>query len=142
MTSPYRRQAPPPNPPPCDHTHAQTSRESSPAPPHPHLAPFFAGNGATVTDGSFTASLLVKGAGDALTIESASFEAVVQLRINYANRVLQETGQFLSRIGVDFLNRPKATPGKKDAKAAAESVSSQPIGAAPAGGTPIPPASA
>ena len=36
-------------------------------------------------------------------LETGSFRIVAQLRANYASRFLQQTGQWLSRIGVDFV---------------------------------------
>jgi len=42
-------------------------------------------------------------------LERNSFLAVAQLRPAYANRLLQQTGNHTSRIGVDFVNF-----GKKD----------------------------
>jgi hypothetical protein len=42
------------------------------------------------------------------TTDRMDFEVIGVLRRDYANRILAESGQQRARIGVDYVNRPRA----------------------------------
>lgn len=77
-----------------------------------------AGGAQTDADGFFTAYRISKTQdGDGNDVPSfgpgVRMQAVAQLRPEYANRFLQEAGNYLSRIGADFINRPTSAKPRR-----------------------------
>ena len=60
-----------------------------------------------IVDGAFKGHTIALGEGSAPTFKQTDFKVIAKLRPDYANRVLIQSGQQRSRIGVDFFNLPK-----------------------------------
>jgi hypothetical protein len=74
--------------------------------PLPKLEPFLLDNMGEIRDGRFSAQRLLKSPEGVVELSAMTMQVVGQLREIYANRLLQQAGQHLSRIGVDFVNLP------------------------------------
>jgi hypothetical protein len=64
-------------------------------------------------------------------IETKSMRVIGQVRAIYANRIMQVAGQYMSRIGVDFVNLP-TPPGAKKTDKAPKGSKDQPVAPAEA----------
>jgi hypothetical protein len=78
--------------------------------PEPALVPLFVEDGAMITGGFFHGHVISRGEGGGVRSERFRYRPIAQLRVEYASRLLQQTGNHLARIGVDFLwkRRPPA----------------------------------
>jgi hypothetical protein len=65
-----------------------------------------AGDG-LIVDGAFKGHIVELDAGGAPVFKGIDFQVMAKLRADYANRILTQSGQQKSRIGVDFFNLPK-----------------------------------
>lgn len=68
-----------------------------------------------IVDGAFKGHTIALGEGSAPAFKQTDFKVIAKLRPDYANRVLMQSGQQRSRIGVDFFNLPKP-PAAEDAQ--------------------------
>ncbi len=78
-------------------------------------------NDGVIVDGKFKGHLIKLGEDRRLTFASSEFEAVAKLRPDYANRLLTQSGQQRSRIGVDFFRLPELKDAPAELKDAAAS---------------------
>jgi hypothetical protein len=80
---------------------------------NPELDYFILEKMGAINDNTFTANLVEKKDQAGLTLVPMTFQAIGQLRGLYASRFLQQAGQHMSRIGVDFVNLEKQPSGKR-----------------------------